>query len=100
MFMVNLNMKVFESFAFREIIGETPPLEPEMRTRLEKEFTKFTKNLEKKNQAELQDALQEQLKIKRELDRLSGAMALSQPKIQMFYEFLIKYVKEIESRLT
>ena len=97
--MVNLNLKVFESFAFREIIGETPPLEPEMRAKLEKEFSTLAKNLEKKNQTELQDILQEHLTIKRELDKLSGAMALSQPKIQMFTEFLTKYIDAVESRL-
>jgi hypothetical protein len=43
--------------------------------------------------------LQEQIKIKLELDRLSGAMALSQSKIQMFTEFLTKYIDKIESRL-
>ena len=98
--MVNLNMKVFESFTFKEIIGEVPPLGSEIKTKLENEFSILTKSLENKNQIELQEILQEQIKIKLELDRLSGAKALSQPKIQMFSEFLTKYVKEIESRLT
>ena len=97
--MVNLNTKVFENFTFKEVIGDTPPLEPEMRTKLEKEFSALTKNLENKNQMELQETLQEQLKIKRQLDRLSGAMALSQPKMEMFYEFLLKYIKEIKLKL-
>ena len=97
--MVNLNMKIFENFTFKEIIGDTPPLEPEMRTKLEKEFSALTKNLENKSQTQLQETLQEQLKIKRQLDRLSGAMALSQPKMDMFHEFLIKYIKEIKLKL-
>lgn len=97
--MVDLNMRVFENFTFKEIIGEVPPLGPEIITKLENEFSELTKNLENKNQAELQDILQDQIKIKLELDRLSGAMALSQPKMQMFTEFLTKYIDKIESRL-
>lgn len=97
--MVNLNMKVFEIFTFKEIIGEVPPLGPEIRTALENEFLTLTKNLENKNRTELEEMLQEQIKIKSELDRLSGAMALSQPKMQLFTEFLAKYIDKIESRL-
>ncbi|MBM2853023.1 MAG: hypothetical protein HW420_1570 [Candidatus Nitrosotenuis sp.] len=97
--MVDLNMKVFENFTFKEIIGEVPPLGSEMKIKLENEFSILKKNLENKNQTELQEILQEQIKIKLELDRLSGAMALSQPKMQMFTEFLTKYIDTIESRL-
>jgi hypothetical protein len=92
-------MKVFENFTFKEIIGEVPPLGPEIMSKLENEFSTLTKNLENKNQTELQDVLQEQIKIKLELDRLSGAMALSQPKMKVFDEFLAKYIGKIESRL-
>ncbi len=84
--MVDFNMKVFENFTFKEIIGEVPPLGPEIITKLENSFSMLTKNLENKNQVELQETLHDQLKIK--LERLSGTMALSQPKMQIFTEFL------------
>jgi hypothetical protein len=92
-------MKVFETFTFKEIIGEVPPLGPEITGKLENEFSILIKNLGNKNQAELQEILQEQLKIKLELGRLSGSMALSQPKMELFDKFLTKYVDKIESRL-
>ena len=97
--MVNLNMRVFENFTFKEIISEVPPLDSKMKIKLENEFSILTKNLENKNQTKLQEILQEQIKIKVELDRLSGAVALSQPKMQMFTEFLTKYINNIKSRL-
>ena len=92
-------MRVFENFTFKEIIGEVPPLDSKMKIKLENEFLILTKNLENKNQTKLQEILQEQIKIKVELDRLSGAVALSQPKMQMFTEFLTKYINNIKSRL-
>ncbi len=97
--MVNLKMRVFESFALMDIIGETPPVGPEMTRKIEAEMLSLVKNLTNKNQKGLEETLTEQLKIKRELVRLSGAMALSQPKIQLFIEFITKYIAEIESKL-
>lgn len=97
--MVNLNMRVFESFAFKDIIGEIPPAGPEMTKKIETEVQSLIKNLTNKNQKDLEETLAEQLRIKRELVRLSGAMALSQSKIRLFIEFITKYIAEIESRL-
>lgn len=92
-------MRVFESFAFKDIIGEIPPAEPEMTKKIESEVQSLIKNLTNKNQKDLEETLAEQLRIKRELDRLSGAMALSQSKIRLFIEFITRYIAEIESRL-
>ena len=92
-------MRVFESFSFKDIIGETPPAGPEMTKKIEIEMQSLIKNLKDKNQKDLEGILAEQLGIKRELDRLSGAMALSQSKIQLFIEFITKYILEIESKL-
>jgi len=97
--MVDLNMRVFESFAFKDIIGETPFAGPEMAKKIETEVQSLVKNLTNKDKKDLEKALDEQLKIKRELDRLSGAMALSQSKICLFVEFITKYISEIESKL-
>lgn len=92
-------MKVFESFAFKDVIGETPPIDHEMTQKIESEVQSLIKNLANKSTKDLEEALAEQLKIKRELNRLSGAMALSQPKMHVFTEFLTKYIDKIESRL-
>jgi hypothetical protein len=97
--MVDLNMTVFENFTLKEIIGEVPSLGSEMKIKLENEFSILTKNLENKNQTELQEILQEQIKIKLELNKLLGAMATSQPKMQIFTEVLTMYIDNIESRL-
>ncbi|HSA98745.1 MAG TPA: hypothetical protein VLF17_06670 [Candidatus Nitrosotenuis sp.] len=97
--MVDLNMRVFESFAFKDIIGETPLAGPEMEKKIETEVRSLVKNLTNKDKKDLEKTLAEQLKIKRELDRLSGAMALSQSKIRLFVEFITKYISEIESKI-
>lgn len=97
--MVDLNMRVFESFAFMDVIGEMPPAGPEMTKKIETEVLSLVKNLANKNQKDLEQTLAEQLGIKRELVRLSGAMALSQSKIHLFIEFMTKYIAEIESKL-
>ena len=97
--MVNLNMRVFESFAFKDVIGEVPPIGPEMTKKIETELQSLIKNLKDKNQKDLEGILAEQLEIKRELDRLSGAMALSQSKMRLFIESIAKYISEIESKL-
>ncbi|TBR23847.1 MAG: hypothetical protein EPO63_04980 [Candidatus Nitrosotenuis sp.] len=64
--MVDLYMRVFENFMFKKIIGEVH-LRSEIITKLENEFSTLTKNLENKNQAELQKTLQNQIKIKLDL---------------------------------
>lgn len=97
--MVNLNKHVFESFTFMDIIGEMPPAGPEMTRKIETEVLSLIKNLTNKNHKDLEETLAEQISIKRELVRLSGAMALSQPKIQLFIEFITMYIAEIESKL-
>ena len=97
--MVDLNMRVFESFTFKDVIGETPPVGPEMAKKVEVEVQSLVKGLANKSKESLEETLDEQLRIKRELNRLSGAMALSQSKIRLFVEFITKYISEIESRI-
>jgi hypothetical protein len=98
--MVDLNMLVLQNFTFKQVIGEHPPANSELRKKIEDQMTSLIKNLQTKNKSELQEILSDQLKIKRELDRLAGAMALDQPKIELFHEFITKYIREIESRLS
>ncbi len=96
---MDLNMKVLESFTIKEVIGEIPE-SPQIRRRLEDELDRLLRDLSGKNQIELQDTLKQQKIVKRELDIRSGAMALSQEKIQMFSEAITKYISEIESRIS
>jgi phosphoglycerate-specific signal transduction histidine kinase len=98
-FMVDLNMRVFERFIFAEIIGETPQPSPEIRKQLQSELSSAIKGLETKNHSELQEILEHQKAIKRQLNKLTGAMALSQEKINLFLESITKYIEEVESRL-
>lgn len=92
-------MRVFESFAFKDVLGETPPGGPEMAKKIEDEMQHLVKNLTNKGRKDLEEILAEQQKIKRDLDRLSGAMALPQSKIHLFTEFITKYILEIESMM-
>lgn len=97
--MVDLSMRVIGKFTFSEIIGETPLPSPEIRKQLEDELKDAIRNLQTKSRSELQEILQHQNSVKRELNRLTGAMALSQEKISLFLESITKYVAAIESRL-
>lgn len=96
---MDLNMKVLESFTIKEVIGEVPE-SLQIRRCLEDELDRLLRDLSGKNQVELQDTLKQQKIVKRELDIHSGAMALSQEKIQMFSEAITKYIAEIESRIS
>jgi CRP-like cAMP-binding protein len=97
--MVDLGMKVFGKFTFSEVIGETPPLSSEIRKQLEDELRDAIKELQNKSRVELEETLQRQNAIRRELNRLTGAMALSQEKINLFLESITNYIGVIESRL-
>ncbi len=97
--MVDLNMPVLQSFTFKQVIGELPQADHELRKKIEDEVLFLIKSLPTKSKSELGEILSNHLKIKQELDRQAGAMALDQPKIELFREFITKYIKEIESRL-
>lgn len=97
--MADLNMSVFENYTIKEVIGQTPPADSILRENLEKETSSLIKDLATKSKPELQKILSDQLKVKQEITKFSGAMALDQPKIEMFHHFIAKYVKEIETRL-
>ena len=97
--MVDLNLRVFENFTLKEVLGETPQADSTLRQKLENETTSLIQDLDKKSKFELEQILSDQLKVKQEMTKFSGAMALDQPKIEMFHEFVAKYIKEIESKL-
>lgn len=92
-------MKVFENYLLKDVLGETPPADSNLRQKLGSEISSLIKNLDGKSKSELQQILSNQLKVKQEMTKFSGAMALDQPKIEMFHEFIAKYIKEVESKL-
>ena len=95
--MVDLGIRVFETYTLKDILGETPQADSKLRQQLESETSNLIKNLEKKPQSELKEILSQHRKAKQEMTKFSGAMALDQSKIEMFHEFLAKYISEIES---
>lgn len=97
--MVDLNMTVLQNFTFSQVIGEHPPADSELRKKIEDQVSFLVKGLQTKDRSEIEEILADQLKIKRELDKIYGAMALDQPKIALFHEFITNYIKEIQSRL-
>lgn len=96
--MVDLNMRVFESFAFKDVYGEVPRLS-EIKSRLESEFESAVNKLGGKNRDQLESILEEQMQIKRELDIRAGSMALPQDKLVLFTDLVSQYVGAIRAAL-
>ena len=92
-------MRILESFAFKDVLGETPPAGPEMAGKIAAEVQHLVENLADMNREDLEEVLAGQRKIKRDLDRLSGSMALPQSKVHLFIESIAKYISEIESKM-
>ncbi len=97
--MVDLSIQVFESYTLQDVLGEAPPANEKLRQNLEFTMSSLIKNLDNKSSPELQKILSQHLRAKQEITKFSGAMALDQSKLEMFHEFLAKYISEIESRL-
>ncbi|MFY9300322.1 MAG: hypothetical protein WAO91_03950 [Candidatus Nitrosotenuis sp.] len=93
--MVDLNMIVLQNFTFSQVIEKRPLADSELRRKIEAQVSFLVRSLQTKDRSELEEILADQLKIKRELGKISGAMALDQPKIALFYEFIANYIKEI-----
>ncbi len=97
--MVNLSIRVFDSYTLQDILGESPEADEKLRAKLENETTSLIHNLQSKSNSELQDILSQHILAKQEITKFSGAQALDQSKIEMFHEFLSKYIAEIEKRI-
>lgn len=97
--MVNLGIKIFESYTLQDVLGENPPASKNLKEKLALETSNLIRNLDKKSRTELQEILSNHLNAKKEMTKFSGAQAMDQSKIELFHAFLTKYIKEIESRL-
>ncbi|MBM3903913.1 MAG: hypothetical protein FJ357_02045 [Thaumarchaeota archaeon] len=97
--MVNLGIRVFDSYTLQDILGEAPPADKKLQERLENETSKLMQSLDAKSKSELQEILSQHLRAKQEITKFSGAQAMDQSKIEMFHEFLSKYIDAIESKI-
>ena len=97
--MVNLSIRVFDSYTLQDILGESPQADQRLRAKLENQTTSLIHNLQSKSNSELQDILSQHILAKQEITKFSGAQALDQSKIEMFHEFLSKYIAEIQKKI-
>ncbi|AJZ76219.1 hypothetical protein [Candidatus Nitrosotenuis cloacae] len=97
--MVDLLIQVFERYTLQDVLGEIPQADEKLRQNLEFTMSSLIKNLDNKSSPEMQKILSQHLRAKQEITKFSGAMALDQSKLELFHEFLTKYICEIESRL-
>jgi len=97
--MVNLDIRVFENYTLQDILGEMPPADKKLEQSLSQQTTRLIQNLDSKSNSELQEILAQHQRAKQEMTKFSGAMALDQSKIEMFHDFISKYIQAIQSRL-
>lgn len=97
--LIDLNKKVFGNITNKEIIGEFPPITPDLENMLKEEFAKLTQNLEQRTKEELQQILEEQKLLEKQVNNRPGAMALAQNKIELFVEYCSKYIAAINAKI-
>jgi hypothetical protein len=97
--MVDLGIRIFESYTIQDVLGEIPAADYALQEKLRSLTLNLIQNLDNKPKPELQEILAQHLKAKQELTKFSGAQAMDQAKIEMFHEFLSKYISEIRSRI-
>lgn len=97
--MVDLAIRIFESYTLQDVLGEVPPIDSKLRQNLEYEVSSLITRLNDMPKPELEKIMSQHLKAKQEITKFSGAMALNQDKLEMFHEFLSKYISAIKSQL-
>ena len=83
----------------KEIIGAEPPI-VEIKNIFEKELENLLQKLESITIDDLEDLLEQQKICKKHINTRPGAMALDQPKIQMFNVYNDKYLEKINEKFT
>ncbi|KEQ57341.1 hypothetical protein AAA799N04_00018 [Marine Group I thaumarchaeote SCGC AAA799-N04] len=94
-----LDEKVFGNITTKEIIGAEPPVIPDTQDILENELATLISKLESQSKEELEKLLEQQQAAEAHVNSRPGAMALSQPKIQLFTEYSQKYIQSIKEKL-
>ena len=82
----------------QEIIGSEPSIS-EIKIIFEKELEILNKNLESISKEDLENILKQQKISQKHVNTRPGAMALDQPKIEMFNDFNNKYLEKISEKL-
>ena len=82
----------------QEIIGSEPSIS-EIKIIFEKELEILNKNLESISKEDLENILEQQKISQKHVNTRPGAMALDQPKIEMFNDFNNKYLEKISEKI-
>jgi len=83
----------------QEIIGSEPPIS-QIEITFKKELEILIKNLESISKQNLENILEQQKISQKHVNTRPGAMALDQPKIEMFNHYNNKYLKKINEKFT
>jgi len=94
-----LDQKVFGKITTKEIIGAEPPVTPDTQDILENELVTLVSELDSQSKEDLEKLLEQQLAAEAHVNSRPGAMALSQPKIQLFTKYSQKYIQSIKEKL-
>lgn len=94
-----MDEKVFGKITTKEIIGAEPPITPDTQDILENEFSTLVSELESQSKEELEKLLENQQAAEAHVNSRPGAMALSQPKIQLFTKYSQQYIQKIKEKL-
>mgnify|MGYP005649144419 FL=1 len=97
--LLELTKKVFGNVMTQEIIGSEPSIS-EIKIRFEKELEILNKNLESISKEDLENILEQQKISQKHVNTRPGAMALDQPKIEMFNDYNNEYLKKIKEKFT
>ena len=82
----------------QEIIGAEPSI-IEIKTIFEKELLILIANLESISKENLDNIVKQQKICEKHVNTRPGAMALDQPKIEMFNDFNNKYLEKINEKI-
>jgi hypothetical protein len=96
--LLELTKKVFGNIMTQEIIGSEPSIS-KIKIIFEKELKILIENLESISKENLENLLQQQKICQKHVNTRPGAMALDQPKIEMFNDFNNKYLEKISEKL-
>ncbi|MBT4298537.1 MAG: hypothetical protein HOD44_00685 [Nitrosopumilus sp.] len=96
--MLELDKKVFGNIMTKEIIGSEPPIS-EIKNIFEKELENLLGKLKLISIKDLENLLEQQKICKKHINTRPGAMALDQPKIEMFNDFNNKYLEKISEKI-
>ena len=97
--MLELDNKIFGKITTKEIIGAKPPEIPDTKNILEKELAILLAELEFQSKENLENLLEQQKILEKNVNSRPGAMALSQNKIKLFNEYNKKYIQTIKEKL-